>query len=104
MRISDWSSDVCSSDLFHAIIMWSEALNAGEMQLREILDLDAMLSKEPPVDKMEEGAEDDDDGEISEKTAGPTYKEEEEVEEHEEESDEDEDGRSEERSRGKESG
>jgi len=85
---------LCESPItFHAIIQWSEALNAGEMQLREILDLDAMLSKEPPVDKMEDGAEeDDDDGEISEKTAGPSYKEEEDVEEHEEESDEDEDG------------
>src|SRR5690606_21506896 len=57
---------LCESPItFHAIIEWSNALNAGEMQLREILDLDAMLSKEPPVDKMEEG-EDDDSGEISE--------------------------------------
>ncbi len=85
---------LCESPItFHAIIMWSEALNNGEMQLREILDLDAMLSKEPPVDKMEEGAEDDDSGEISEETAGPTYKEEEEPEEEEEaDADEDEDG------------
>ncbi|RIV88936.1 RNA polymerase sigma factor RpoD [Aurantiacibacter zhengii] len=65
---------LCESPItFHAIIMWSEALNSEEMQLREILDLDAMLSKEPPVDKMEEG-EDDDDGEISEETAGPTIR------------------------------
>ena len=56
---------------FHAIIQWSEALNSEDMQLREILDLDAMLSKEPPPDKMEEENEDD-DGEISEETAGPT--------------------------------
>jgi RNA polymerase primary sigma factor len=84
---------LCESPItFHAIIQWSEALNAGEMQLREILDLDAMLSKEPPVDKMEDGAEEDDDGEISEKTAGPSYKEEDDVEEHEEEGDEDGDG------------
>jgi len=85
---------LCESPItFHAIIMWSEALNNGEMQLREILDLDAMLSKEPPVDKMEEGAEDDDSGEISEETAGPTYKEEEDVEEEEDaDGDEDEDG------------
>jgi RNA polymerase primary sigma factor len=40
---------LCESPItFHAIIQWSEALNNGEMQLREILDLDAMLSKEPP--------------------------------------------------------
>ncbi|MGH6746803.1 RNA polymerase sigma factor region1.1 domain-containing protein, partial [Novosphingobium sp.] len=39
---------LCESPItFHAIIQWSEALNNGEMQLREILDLDAMLSKEP---------------------------------------------------------
>jgi RNA polymerase primary sigma factor len=81
---------LCESPItFHAIITWSEALNNGEMQLREILDLDAMLSKEPPVEKMEEENEDD-SGEISEETAGPTYKEEEEPEE--EEADEDEDG------------
>ncbi len=83
---------LCESPItFHAIILWSEALNNGEMQLREILDLDAMLSKEPPVDKMEEG-EEDDSGEISEETAGPSFKDEEEVEEEEEASaDEDED-------------
>src|SRR5688500_2350755 len=74
---------LCESPItFHAIIMWSEALNNGEMQLREILDLDAMLSKEPPVEKMEEENEDD-SGEISEETAGPTFKEEEEREEEE---------------------
>ena len=34
---------LCESPItFHAIIQWSEALNAGEMQLREILDLDAI--------------------------------------------------------------
>ncbi len=64
---------LCQSPItFHAIIEWSRALNAEEMQLREILDLDAMLSKEPPADKMAEENEDDDDGEISEETAGPT--------------------------------
>ena len=84
---------LCESPItFHEIIKWSEALNNEEMQLREILDLDAMLSKEPPVDKMEEGAEDDDDdGEISEATAGPTIRDDDEVEE-EEQADEDEDG------------
>jgi len=73
---------LCESPItFHAIIQWSEALNSGTMQLREILDLDAMLSKEPPVDRMEEDG--DDDGEISEETAGPSFKEEEEPEEEE---------------------
>ena len=74
---------LCESPItFHAIIEWSNALNNGEMQLREILDLDAMLSKEPaPESLTEDGEEEDDDGEISEKTAGPSYKEEEDIEE-----------------------
>src|SRR5688500_10691496 len=50
-----------------------------------------MLSKEPPVEKMEEENEDD-SGEISEETAGPTFKEEEEPEEEEEDPELDEDG------------
>ncbi len=84
---------LCESPItFHAIIMWSEALNNEEMQLREILDLDAMLSKEPPVDKMEEGAEDDDDGEISEETAGPSIRDDDEDEDEEDADGEDEDG------------
>ena len=83
---------LCESPItFHAIIQWSEALNAGEMQLREILDLDAMLSKEPQPENLSEDGEED-DGEISEKNAGPSYKEEEDVEEETSESDEDEDG------------
>ncbi len=82
---------LCESPItFHAIIDWSNALNNGEMQLREILDLDAMLSKAPETltdDEEEEG-----DGEISEKTAGVSCKEEEEVEdEPEAASDDDED-------------
>ncbi|MEO1489332.1 MAG: RNA polymerase sigma factor RpoD, partial [Pseudomonadota bacterium] len=82
---------LCESPItFHAIIQWSEALNAEDMQLREILDLDAMLSKEPPPDKMEEENEED-DGTISEETAGPTIREDDEVEDHKEEG-EDEDG------------
>jgi RNA polymerase primary sigma factor len=72
---------LCESPItFNAIIGWSTALNEGTMQLREILDLDAMLNKDPAPENLtdeEEGA----DGEISEKTAGPSFKEEEEVEE-----------------------
>ena len=85
---------LCESPItFHAIIQWSNALNAGEMQLREILDLDAMLSKEPPPENLAEGAEDEEgDGEITEATAGPSYKEEEEVEEEPVAEEEDEDG------------
>ncbi len=84
---------LCESPItFHAIIQWSNALNAGEMQLREILDLDAMLSKEPAPEAMTEDADDDAEPEISEKTAGPSFKEEEEVEEEPVAEDEDEDG------------
>jgi len=87
-----------SPTTFNAIIEWSTALNNGEMQLREILDLDAMLSKDPAPENLEEGAEDD-DGEISEKTAGPSFKEEEEPEEESADADEDEDGLTERRTR-----
>ncbi len=83
---------LCQSPItFHAIIQWSEALNNEDMQLREILDLDAMLSKEPPPDKMEEENEDD-DGTISEETAGPTIRDDDdEVEDHKDDDDEDDD-------------
>ncbi|MFY7836077.1 MAG: RNA polymerase sigma factor RpoD [Novosphingobium sp.] len=80
---------LCESPItFHAIIQWSDALNAGEMQLREILDLDAMLSKEPQPENLSEDG-DEAEPEISEATAGPTFKEEEDVEEEESADDED---------------
>jgi RNA polymerase primary sigma factor len=89
---------LCESPItFHAIIDWSNALNDGEMQLREILDLDAMLSKAPETltdDEDEEG-----DGEISEKTAGVSYKEEEEVDDEPESASDDDDDMTERRSR-----
>ncbi|USI73043.1 RNA polymerase sigma factor RpoD [Sphingomonas morindae] len=72
---------LCESPItFNAIIEWSTALNEGTMQLREILDLDAMLNKDPAPESLSEDGEDD-GGEISEKTAGPSFKEEEEPEE-----------------------
>jgi RNA polymerase primary sigma factor len=81
---------LCESPItFNAIIDWSTQLNEGTMQLREILDLDAMVSKGPTAEQVE-GAEDD-TGEISEKSAGPSFKEEEEPEEA-TAADEDEDG------------
>ncbi|MDQ8757690.1 RNA polymerase sigma factor RpoD [Sphingosinicella sp. LHD-64] len=71
---------LCESPItFNAIIDWSNQLNAGHMQLREILDLEAMLSKGPTAEQVE-GAEED-DGVISESTAGPSFKEEDEPEE-----------------------
>ena len=73
---------LCESPItFNAIIGWSNALNEGRMQLREILDLEAMLSKGPTAEQIaasEEGAEGA-EPEISEKTAGPSIKEEEDV-------------------------
>jgi RNA polymerase primary sigma factor len=72
---------LCESPMtFNAIINWSNALNEGQMQLREILDLEAMLSKGPTAEQIaasEEGEEGGAEGEISEKTAGPTIKEDE---------------------------
>ncbi|HKP34444.1 MAG TPA: RNA polymerase sigma factor RpoD [Sphingomicrobium sp.] len=74
---------LCESPItFNAIIGWSNALNEGRMQLREILDLEAMLSKGPTAEQIaatEEGGEEGEEGEISEKVAGPSIKEEEEV-------------------------
>ncbi|RZM11422.1 MAG: RNA polymerase sigma factor RpoD, partial [Sphingomonas sp.] len=79
---------LCESPItFNAIIDWSTALNEGTMQLREILDLDAMLSKGPSAEQVE-GAEEEGD-EISEKTAGATFKEEEDVKEEASADDED---------------
>jgi RNA polymerase primary sigma factor len=73
---------LCESPItFTAIIEWSNALNEGRMQLREILDLEAMLSKGPTAEQLtetEEGGENA-ESEISEKVAGPTIKEDEEV-------------------------
>ncbi|MBF6602574.1 MAG: RNA polymerase sigma factor RpoD [Sphingorhabdus sp.] len=76
-----------SPTTFNAIIEWSTALNDGEMQLREILDLDAMLSKDPVPENLED--EDDDDGEISEKTAGPSFKDDDEDDDEPESAEED---------------
>src|SRR3954447_9141172 len=73
---------LCESPItFNAIINWSNALNNGDMQLREILDLDAMLSKGPTPEQVESAEEEGAGDEISEKTAGPSFKEEEEPEE-----------------------
>jgi RNA polymerase primary sigma factor len=73
---------LCESPItFNAIIDWSNALNEGRMQLREIMDLEAMLSKGPTAEQLnetEEGGENA-EGEISEKVAGPSIKEEEDV-------------------------
>jgi len=84
---------LCESPMtFNAIIEWSDNLNEGRMQLREILDLEAMLSKGPTAEQLSESEEGEGaEGEISEKTAGPTIKEEEEVEDEPEASSDDDD-------------
>ncbi|HUG46441.1 MAG TPA: RNA polymerase sigma factor RpoD [Sphingomicrobium sp.] len=70
---------LCESPMtFNAIIEWSKNLNEGTMQLREILDLEAMLSKGPTPEQINEDEEGGSEGEISAKTAGPTIKEDEE--------------------------
>src|SRR5919106_761825 len=74
---------LCESPItFNAIIEWSNALNEGTMQLREILDLEAMLSKGPTAEQIN-ASEDENapEGEISAAVAGPAFKEEEEPEE-----------------------
>jgi RNA polymerase primary sigma factor len=69
---------LCESPItFHAIMQWSQALHSGEMKLREVLDLDAMLSKEPAPEGLSE--ESNVDGETGVATTGPSYSQEEEV-------------------------
>ena len=74
---------LCESPItFNAIIGWSNALNEGRMQLREILDLEAMLSQGPDrraAHRDRGRRRRRGEGEISEKVAGPSIKEEEEV-------------------------
>uniref|UniRef100_UPI0035C95CB7 RNA polymerase sigma factor region1.1 domain-containing protein n=1 Tax=uncultured Sphingomonas sp. TaxID=158754 RepID=UPI0035C95CB7 len=80
---------LCESPItFNAIIDWSTALNEGTMQLREIMDLDAMLSKDPAPESLTDD-DSENGGEISEKTAGPSFKEEAEPEEASADEDED---------------
>jgi RNA polymerase primary sigma factor len=70
---------LCESPItFNAIIGWSTALNEGTMQLREIMDLEAMLSKDPAPENLTD--EDTGTEEITENSAGVTFKEDEEEE------------------------
>ncbi|URD61303.1 RNA polymerase sigma factor RpoD [Sphingomonas sp. KRR8] len=75
---------LCDSPItFTSIIEWSNALNEGRMQLREILDLEAMLSKGPTAEQINAAESEDGEGagEISAAVAGPTIKEDAEPEE-----------------------
>ena len=54
---------LCESPItFNAIIEWSTNLNAGTMQLRRVMDLEAMLSKGPTAEQIA-ASEDDSGGE-----------------------------------------
>ncbi|WP_338504637.1 RNA polymerase sigma factor RpoD [Sphingomonas kaistensis] len=83
---------LCESPItFNAIIEWSTALNEGRMQLREILDLEAMLSKGPSAEQLNAAENDEDgEGEVTAAAAGPSIKEEEEPESAPADDDEDE--------------
>src|SRR2546423_9678637 len=74
---------LCESPItFNAIIGWANALNEGRMQLREIIDLEAMLSKGPTAEqlhKTEKAGEGGDEGQISQKDAGPPFRDRERV-------------------------
>ncbi|MEM8826124.1 MAG: RNA polymerase sigma factor region1.1 domain-containing protein, partial [Pseudomonadota bacterium] len=51
---------LCESPLtFASIIYWADAVRSGEMQLREILDLDAMLNQGPTDEEVESGDDSD---------------------------------------------
>jgi len=83
---------LCESPItFNAIIEWSTALNEGRMQLREILDLEAMLSKGPSAEQLNAAENDEDgEGEVTAAAAGPTLKDEDEPESAPADDDEDE--------------
>jgi RNA polymerase primary sigma factor len=50
---------LCESPLtFSSIIYWAEAVREGEMQLREILDLEAMLNQGPTDEEVAKAADD----------------------------------------------
>ncbi|MEY2883999.1 MAG: polymerase sigma factor RpoD, partial [Pseudomonadota bacterium] len=56
---------LCESPMtFTAMIEWSNALNEGRMQLREILDLEAMLAKDPAEAATDENGEPTEGGDL----------------------------------------
>src|SRR3546814_14656749 len=58
MRISDWSSDVCSSDLDPAILKRMAAVRAALRQARERLDeAVAVAAASAPAPEAERGSE-----------------------------------------------
>ena len=60
----DMIGGICESPLtFNALTLWAEALNKEEILLRDIIDLDAMMDREPDDAALdaEEAAEDEDD-------------------------------------------
>lgn len=80
---------LCESPLtFMAIVDWATKLDAGELLLRDIIDLDATLGKEPQASDLEEAEEALKKKKIEDTTSNLTDDEEEE----EDDEDEDEDG------------
>src|SRR3546814_15188067 len=57
MRISDWSSDVCSSDLFEAPAdrMLARAARAAEVAEAFIAQIGALIDAERPIDDERRG-------------------------------------------------
>src|SRR3546814_1518487 len=51
MRISDWSSDVCSSDLLHRVTDLPEDIEGGLRLDEDMLGLDTALTKLAAVDE-----------------------------------------------------
>ncbi len=66
---------LCESPMtFTAMIEWSNALNEGRMQLREILDLEAMLAKDPAEAATDEDGEDKDGSDLPDRASSRTMR------------------------------
>ena len=71
----DMIGGICESPLtFIAITHWADSLNKEEILLRDIIDLDAMMGREPDDAALdsEEEAEDDDESGLGEDMVGET--------------------------------
>src|SRR3546814_9199013 len=59
MRISDWSSDVCSSDLLSALARQTAAIEAFTAALRDMDKLDALTALETAINAIDAESEAD---------------------------------------------
>ncbi len=63
---------LCESPLtFKAIVEWAEQLNAGEILLRDIIDLDATLGKEPQTADLEKAEKELEEGKVGDDVPVP---------------------------------